>query len=83
MPFASDSVKNGVDILVRQRIDPPELCMKVGAVIGNFRQGVIDLVETWNRLIGAEIFHGDPAMFPERHLPETVHAAVRVDGYGK
>ena len=79
MTAALDLIQNRIDLLVGQRIDPPELRMKVSTVLGDVRQCVVDLMKTGLALFLIEILHRDPAVLPERHLPETVHPAVRID----
>ena len=77
---ALDAVEDGVDVLVRQRVDAAELGVEVGGVVRHVGQRVVDLVvEHVMSSFVADVLHGDLAALAEGHLPVAVEGAARVD----
>ncbi len=82
LPPAFDPVEDRVNVFVRQGIDPPELRVKISRVIGNVRQGVVDLVVDREILLG-DILERDPESLPEGHRPVAVEGPPGVDADGE
>ena len=57
--------------------------MEVGLVLGNFRQGVVDLVGQAHLLGGVDVFQRDTGFLAERHLPVAVEGAARIHADGQ
>ena len=82
LALSPDAVEDGVDILVGERVHPPELGVEVGGVIGDVGEGVVDLVVE-RHLLQPDVLHGDFAALPKRHLPVGVEGAAGVDADGE
>ncbi len=78
LPAPFNPVKNRVDGLVRQRIDPAELGMEIGDIIRNVGQCVVHLIKQ-GHFRTALIGHRHAAAAAKGHLPVTVERAARVD----
>ena len=81
MSLATDPIDNVIDFLVRYRVGTAELCMEIGCIIRHISQGIIYLVIEGHPFI-VQVFHGDPAFLPERHVPVTVEgrSGIHADG---
>jgi len=80
---AFDSINDGVNGLVGQGIDAPELGMQIACILWDVGQGVVDLIIEGHVFL-VQVLHGDLARFPERHHPVAVEAAsgIHADGQG-
>ena len=78
-----DSVQNSILLAIGQRVGSAELGVEIRAVLRNFRQGIIDLIEAIGGVLGMPIFNCDPGMLAERHFPEAVETTVGIHRHGK
>src|SRR6266849_2414380 len=80
--FAFYCVEQGMYLLMRKWIAASPLGMKVGQIVRNFGQGVIDLVVA-SYVICTEVCKCEMSALTKWHLPVRIHATSRVDCYGK
>ncbi len=83
MSLSLDTFHEGIIGFIRERIDAAELGMEISCVIGYLGKGIIHLV-IQDHVFRIDIFHGDPAFFPEGHGPIAVKGAawVYINGEG-
>ena len=77
---AADAVDDGVFLAVPHGVGAAVLSVEIGGIVGDVREGVVDLVEASLRLSRVLVFERDAAVPPERHLPEAVESAAGIDG---
>lgn len=78
LPLALHVVEDRIDLFIGQRVDAPELRVKIGGVLGDVGQRIIDLIEKGGIFI-ADILQRHAAAPAERHLPVTVQGPPRID----
>src|SRR5208282_3186363 len=75
LPAARDPIDDRVNLLVRERIHPPELRVEVRRIGGYFGEHVVDLIEQYHRLVRS-VGHGNQASLSKRHLPIAIERAA-------
>ena len=80
---AADAVCDHKILPVFQRIGTAERCMEIGGIFRNFLLSQVDGIINMTGPVIAQIFQRHPGVFPERHLPVTVHGIFCIDANGK
>jgi hypothetical protein len=82
LPLSADVIEDSKYLAIGKRVRTIKASVKVGAVIGDFSQCVIDLVLERHGF-GVDIGKSDSTATFEWHLPIKIKGATRVYAYRK
>ena len=81
MTLTLNIIQNGINLTIWQRINPPEACVEISAILGDLGQCIINLIKKRGAFI-RNICHCNFAFSPKRHFPIAIKSTSRINAYG-